>query len=144
MTAIKIIFRTDIVHTDKLQTAKLSSSYQAVNFFQEQIGTRAQEVVAVIYLDVNCVVISYEEVFVGGLASCHADPKIIFRNALLQSASFIILAHNHPSGNSNPSEDDHALTKRIKNVGELVGVRLLDHLVVTQNDYYSFLDEGRL
>ena len=80
----------------------------------------------------------------GGVAGTVADPKIIFRSALEELASGIILAHNHPSGNLNPSQADIDLTKRIKEAGRMLEVQLLDHIIVAGQKYFSFADEGLL
>ncbi|HYG00906.1 MAG TPA: DNA repair protein RadC [Chryseosolibacter sp.] len=80
----------------------------------------------------------------GGVAGTVADPKIIFRSALEDLASGIILAHNHPSGNLNASQADIDLTKRIKEAGRLLEIQLLDHIIVAGQKYFSFADEGLL
>jgi DNA repair protein RadC len=71
-----------------------------------------------------------------------ADPKLIFAAAIKSNASGIILAHNHPSGNLNPSQADLDLTRKIKEGGKLLEIQLLDHVIVTNEGYYSFADEG--
>ena len=69
-------------------------------------------------------------------------PREIFKEALLLNSPNIILVHNHPSGNLSPSREDISLTKRIKEAGQLMGVKVLDHIIVTQSDYFSFVQEG--
>ena len=69
-------------------------------------------------------------------------PREIFKEALLLNSPNIILVHNHPSGNLSPSQEDISLTKRIKEAGQLMGVKVLDHIIVTQSDYFSFVQEG--
>ncbi|KAA9340892.1 RadC family protein [Adhaeribacter soli] len=80
----------------------------------------------------------------GGVAGTVADPKIIFKHALENLASSIILVHNHPSGNTKPSAADISLTKKVKEAGLLFDLPVLDHIIFTDNDYYSFADEGLL
>ena len=80
----------------------------------------------------------------GGVAGTVADPKMIFKEALENLASSIILVHNHPSGNRNPSAADIALTKKLKEAGSFLDLPVLDHLIYTDNGYYSFADEGML
>jgi DNA repair protein RadC len=80
----------------------------------------------------------------GGLAGTVADPKVIFQIALKSNASSIILAHNHPSGNLQPSEADIRLTRKLKECGLLLDLSVLDHLIVTSEGYFSFADEGIL
>jgi DNA repair protein RadC len=78
----------------------------------------------------------------GGVSGTVADPKIIFKLAVEELASGIIVAHNHPSGNPKPSESDITLTKKIKEAGKLLDISLLDHLIIARDKYFSFADEG--
>lgn len=80
----------------------------------------------------------------GGVSGTIADPKLIFKIALENLASGVILVHNHPSGNIKPSEADIQLTKKLKEGGRFLDVPVLDHLIFTNNQYYSFADEGKL
>ena len=80
----------------------------------------------------------------GGTAGTVVDSKLIFAVALKCNASGIILAHNHPSGNIKPSLQDIEITKKIKEGGKLLDVKLLDHLIIAKTNYYSFADEGKL
>lgn len=80
----------------------------------------------------------------GGTSSSVVNLKIIYQIALKSNAHAIILAHNHPSGNLNPSSIDIQLTNKIKEAGKLLDISLLDHLILTLEDYYSFADEGRI
>lgn len=84
------------------------------------------------------------EVSTGSMSSTLADPKIIFTAALKGGASCILLSHNHPSGNLKPSDADLQLTKKIVEGGKLLDIRVIDHLIVTTEGYYSFADEGLL
>jgi len=87
-------------------------------------------------------VIRKQQISLGGVHGTVADPKIIFKVALEDLASGIIVAHNHPSGNLNPSQQDIDLTKKLKEAGKLLEIQLLDHLIVAGRNYYSFADEG--
>src|SRR5690606_1039682 len=80
----------------------------------------------------------------GGTSATIADPKLIFVSAIKSNASAIILAHNHPSGNLQPSTADISLTKKIMEGGKLLDVPVIDHIIVTGHGYYSFADEGAL
>lgn len=88
--------------------------------------------------------LGWSRVSTGGLAGCVADPKVIFQLALKSNSSSLIVAHNHPSGNTEPSESDRKLTKKLKCGGEFLDLEVLDHLILTCADYYSFADEGEL
>ncbi len=87
-------------------------------------------------------VIKKAQVSQGGVAGTVADPKIIFKLALDELASGIILAHNHPSGNLTASQADLDLTKKLKDAGKLLDIQVLDHLIVAGQKYFSFADEG--
>lgn len=87
---------------------------------------------------------SIELISKGGLSGTVVDGKIIFKKALEQAASAIVLCHNHPSGNLKPSRADIELTKNIKRFGGLIDLPILDHLIITDKEYYSFADEGML
>ncbi|MCK9399618.1 MAG: JAB domain-containing protein [Bacteroidales bacterium] len=82
------------------------------------------------------------EVSKGGVSGTVADPKLIFQHALKANASSLIMCHNHPSGNTQPSEADIRLTRKLKEGGLLLDLPVLDHLIVTTDGYYSFADEG--
>ncbi len=87
-------------------------------------------------------VLGYSKISSGGTSGTVADPKIIFQIALKSNASSIILAHNHPSGNINPSDSDLKLTKKLKNAGTLLDIPVLDHIILTNESFFSFADEG--
>ena len=78
----------------------------------------------------------------GGVTGTVADPKLIFVAALKANACAIVISHNHPSGNLKPSQSDEQLTLKIKNAGLFLGIKLLDHIIVTSEGYYSFANEG--
>lgn len=89
-------------------------------------------------------IVKKQQISSGGVAGTVADPKIIFKLAVAELASGLILAHNHPSGNLNASQADIALTKKIKEAGILLEIQLLDHIIVAGKRYFSFADEGML
>ncbi len=80
----------------------------------------------------------------GGISGTVTDVRILFKNAILNTASGVIVAHNHPSGNLNPSESDTKITAKIKEAGNLLDIQLLDHIIIYNSDYYSFADNGML
>ena len=100
------------------------------------------EVFKILLLNRNNRVTKIETVSVGGVAGTVVDPKIIFKKALDEQASSIILAHNHPSGNLNPSQQDIAVTKKLVAAGKTLEINILDHLIISNQGFYSFLDEG--
>lgn len=80
----------------------------------------------------------------GGLDSTSADIRIIMQAAILGNASAMILSHNHPSGNKQPSNQDDLLTEKVNKATKLFGIQLLDHIIATDSEYYSYSDEGRI
>ena len=80
----------------------------------------------------------------GGIAGTVVDPKIVFSVALKSAASSLILIHNHPSGNLQPSEADKTITKKLVDAAKLLDINVLDHLIISIESYYSFADEGLL
>ena len=80
----------------------------------------------------------------GGISGTVTDVRIIMKNAVEHLASGLIVCHNHPSGNLNPSESDAKITNKIKDAGNLMDIQLLDHVIIAGNDYYSFADNGLL
>ncbi len=87
-------------------------------------------------------VLGVVELSSGGVTGTVADPKLIFVAALKANACSIIISHNHPSGNLKPSQQDEQLTQKIKQAGQLLDIKLIDHIIVTSEGYYSFADEG--
>lgn len=97
-----------------------------------------------IYLNQAARIIRKQRISVGGLASTQVDVRVILREALTCNATSMILCHNHPSGNTRPSQDDDRLTHSLLEAGRIMNIRLLDHVIVTDGSYYSYGDEGRL
>ena len=89
-------------------------------------------------------VIGFYKVSSGGITGTIADPRVIFQFALLSSAAGIIVSHNHPSGNLQPSQADIELTRRIREAGNLLEIKLIDHIIVTDDSQLSFAEEGLL
>lgn len=113
--------------------------------FEEVIGVMSDlphEEFWVLFLDRRNAVIKKSNISKGGVSGTVADAKIIFKEAIQLLASAVILCHNHPSGNLKPSDADVQLTKKMKEIGYLVDVPVLDHLIITDKSYFSFGDEG--
>ena len=94
----------------------------------------------VICLNSDYKVISQKLLFMGSVNSCTVDPKIIFWEACRKNATAVIVFHNHPSGNERPSPDDIRTTEKLRDCGDIMEIQLLDHIIVTNNTYYSFLE----
>ena len=98
----------------------------------------------VIALDGSHSVIRTEVISSGILNRAIIHPREVFRTAIMANAASIIIAHNHPSGNLDPSKEDRDITYRLKDAGELLGIEVLDHIIVSIKGYYSFLEEGEI
>jgi len=103
--------------------------YVAKALFQDE----AQEVFAALYLNTRNTLQGYSIIARGGQAVCEVDPRVLFRNAILSGAEAVILVHNHPSGNPEPSPEDLALTKRLIAAGQLIGISVIDHLIIGES-----------
>lgn len=108
------------------------------------LADAADEIFAIACLANNGAVTGVHEVSHGDLGMCIVHPREVFKRALLNNASGIILAHNHPSGSLEPSEEDRATTQRMKAAGELLGIAVEDHIILSSAGYYSFKDGGIL
>lgn len=98
----------------------------------------------VLYLNNANQVVSVSLVSMGGITGTVVDPRIVFATALNCLATAIIIAHNHPSGTLSPSMADDRLTKKIQEAGRLLDITLLDHIILTEESYFSYCDEGRM
>ena len=122
----------------------LRDTASAHTFFMERLRYYPKEVFSVAMLDVRGAVIGVEDIAVGDVNSAIVQPRETFRGAIKRGASSVILAHNHPSGETEPSADDIATTKRLAEAGMLLGIKVLDHLIIGDGTFYSFHLEGKL
>lgn len=120
----------------------LTSPTQLFQFVASCLAHRKQEVFLVLFLDNQHKVVSVNEMFFGTYNSVEVHPREIIRHALKHNAAAIILAHNHPSGNPEPSPQDHQLTRLIKHSCTLFDIRVIDHIVIGIGDYVSFAQRG--
>lgn len=99
-----------------------------------------REIMVVLSLDAKNTPVAVEVVAVGGIDNCMVDVRNIFKHAIICNATSVICFHNHPTGIAEPSKDDIAITKRIKEAGDLLGISLLDHIIIGEMTYYSILE----
>ncbi len=114
------------------------------DLFKYEMGMLYQEEMRVLHLDIKNQIRKIETVFVGTLDSAVIHPREIFKSAIRASSKSIILVHNHPSGNPAPSSDDLRITKQFVEVGKLVEISVLDHIIITKGGYYSFEKENQI
>ncbi|ASK94295.1 hypothetical protein NY98_07615 [Xanthomonas citri pv. fuscans] len=122
----------------------LSDPPSVGRYFSQRLRARAYEVFAVLFLDNRHRAIAFEELFTGTIDGADIHPREVVRRALLHNAAAVIVGHNHPSGNPEPSEADRAVTKRLLDSLELVDIRLLDHFVIGDGRPVSFAERGWL
>ncbi|MEI8099835.1 MAG: DNA repair protein RadC [Sediminibacterium sp.] len=139
VAALELGIRRSMVLKKKI-TIKQSSDVAA--YLQAQIGYKQKEVFVVVYLNRANKIIQYEVISEGGMTGTVADPRIILKKALDHRAVSIILCHNHPSGNLLPSKADEQLTTKIKAAAGYLDIQVMDHIIVSEEGYYSFADEG--
>ncbi len=123
---------------------KITGSSDVYELLKEDLLDLQHEEFWVLFLNRNNLVIRKQAISSGGVSGTVVDPKIVFNMALSHLASSIILVHNHPSGNLRPSQADVSLTQKLKQAGQLLELPILDHLIFTDNGYFSFADEGHL
>ncbi|MXO45836.1 DNA repair protein RadC [Glaesserella parasuis] len=119
----------------------VDSPYLAVMYFQSELESWEREVFMVIFLDNQNRLIKTEKMFYGTINQASVHPREIIKEALKCNAAAILVAHNHPSGNCNPSEADRFLTRKIEMACDLVDIRFVDHIIVGKGDYFSFEEE---
>jgi DNA repair protein RadC len=123
---------------------RVSHAADVATIARALIGQAPQELFLCFHLDVKNRVLGYVEVARGSVSSCTVAPREVYRAAVLAGATAVIFAHNHPSGDTTPSSEDVYITKRLSDCGKLLGIQVLDHVIVTEDQHFSFLDGGLL
>jgi len=127
---------------DKIIKSKITTSNDAYQALLPKLQDLNTEEFWVLMLNRQNEIIELKQISSGGVAGTVVDPKVIFKSAIQSLASSIILSHNHPSGNLKPSKADIAITNKLKSAGESLEIKVLDHLIISEQGYYSFADEG--
>ncbi len=144
--AISIIAAMEIGRRRRSEDAheliKITSSKMVFEIMQPIIGELIHEEFWVLYLNSSNKVIAKSQISKGGITGTVVDKRIVFKTAFENSATAMILTHNHPSGKLEPSDADIEITKELKLAGKQLDVRVLDHIIITENGYYSFADYG--
>lgn len=129
---------------DALKETQIKGSHTAFEILQPLIGDLTYEEFWVLYLNQSNILLNKQLLAKGGITSTLVDVRLILKKALEYSAVGIVLAHNHPSGKLTPSDSDRNLTKKIKDAAQLMDIKIIDHIIVTEKSYYSFADEGMI
>lgn len=127
-----------------LEKSVVNSSSDIAGYLQTRLKDYRHEVFAVLFLNRANKINHFEIVSEGGITGTVADPRVILKKALEEDAVSIILCHNHPSGSLKPSRADEELTNKIKEAASYLDIKVLDHVIVSDEGYYSFADEGML
>ncbi|MBK6978785.1 MAG: DNA repair protein RadC [Cytophagaceae bacterium] len=130
--------------TETIENIKLKTSNSVYNHLKQFMLDLDHEQFWMILLKRNLEILKTIHISTGGIAGTVADPKIILRHVIENLANGFIISHNHPSGNLKPSDADIRLTRRLKELADLLEVTLIDHIIFSDNGYYSFGDEGLL
>lgn len=123
---------------------KIKDSSDVFSYMKPRVQDLACEKSWVLLLNNSCRIIRCVELSRGGLTETSVDARVVFHHACIANATSVILVHNHPSGNVRPSKMDDELTMRIQKIGQMMNIRLFDHVVMTDNDYFSYAEEGKL
>ncbi|MCR4032130.1 MULTISPECIES: RadC family protein [Flavobacterium] len=144
VSEIDLIYKTRMKSSDRPKITSSKSAYAILMECWDSDKIEFIEQFKVLLLNQANKVLGVYQASSGGIAGTVVDIRLLFASALKANAVGIIISHNHPSGKTNPSEADKAITRKIKSAGELLDIKLLDHLIVTDDTYYSFVDEGAL
>ncbi len=133
-----------VLSENKNSSLKIKNTKDIYNAYQGMFQKETQEKFYVLFLNPKNEVINEKLIFIGTANQTLIHPRDIYKEAILNNATKIICIHNHPSGDVTPSKEDVRATLRMKDVGNLVGIPLLDHVILGSNSYYSFLEGGYL
>ena len=142
ISEVELVYKTKIKASER---PSVTCSQDAYNILLQQWDANKLcmvEQFKVLLLNNANKVLGISDISTGGVSSTVADPRIVFATALKANASKIILAHNHPSGNLQPSQADKELTSKMREGGRFLDLQVLDHIIVTNEGYYSFGDQG--
>jgi len=135
---VKLSYSTKIKSSERLKVGSGYEAYCILKSVWDEGTIELIEEFKIILLNRSNRVLGIVNLASGGMASCVIDPKLIFVSAIKSGASAVILAHNHPSANTKPSEQDRILTRKIKEGGKLLDIEILDHIIMTNDGFYKF------
>jgi len=138
---VEVSYKSNYNITERPQINSSNDAYKILMQHWRLGSIEYLEEFKVILLNTNNRVLGIVDISVGGVSGTLVDPKIIFAIALKTNSSKFIMCHNHPSGNLQPSEADKRLTQKIKDGGKLLDIEVCDHIIVTNQNYFSFADE---
>ena len=142
---MKYIREINVKYGKKLQSIPITSPNDIANFIRNKIlKTNAKEHFILLCLDGSHHVIGYNVVSIGTANAAMVHPREVFQPAVLTGAVSIVVAHNHPSGSLTPSKEDRSVTEKLKEAGKLLDIKVLDHLIITEESHLSFHEMGMM
>jgi DNA repair protein RadC len=141
---VELVYKTNVKPSERPKINSVKDCYQLLKELWNENTIEMQEEFKVMLLNRGNKVIGIYQASAGGLTGTVADPRLILAAAIKSLAVSIILSHNHPSGNLKPSRADEELTQKIKVAASYHDIRVIDHIIITSEGYYSFADEGVL
>lgn len=139
---VTLIYRNKVKAKERPKITSTKSAYEILAEVWDKNRIELIEQFKIILLDTSNRCLGVSDIATGGVNWCAADSKIIFATALKAKATSLILSHNHPSGNLQPSNEDLKLTHKLVEGGKLLDIRVIDHLIVTNDDYFSMSENG--
>ena len=146
MRVMKPVYSREVIREEMpsyIDTKHYSSPSQVYELFKD-LQLETKEHFLCLHLDTKNRILCLDRVSVGSLNQCVVHTREVMKSALLSSAATILLIHNHPSGDPNPSGEDITITNRLKEAGELIGIPVLDHMIIGDGQYVSFAERGLL
>lgn len=131
-----------LVQSDRRDKVRMCEPHSVAMFFMEKLRYNDIESLYAAYFDLKMDLMGYDEISKGTDRMTPVSAKVILRKAILKQASFLIILHNHPSGDPTPSTDDIEITQSIKKCGDIMDIPLRDHIIIGDNNYYSFCEQG--
>ncbi len=143
--SVKVLnYRLKLVKDRMMQVSDrvLDKPFAVARFIERWVGASDRENLVAIFVDAECRIVGAQVVAVGSLDHAHTTAREVFKGAIIASAHGLILGHNHPSGSLDPSESDIRTTKKLAYLGRMLGVRVLDHIIVSRNGFRSMREMG--
>lgn len=132
------------LENDQIERKKLNNAYLVYDYFKDLLIHKKQEYFYCVYVDTKSYFIDKKCLFIGTINNSVIHPREIFKEAYLLSANGIICVHNHPSGDSTPSKEDILVTRKLKEIGIIHGIKIIDHVIIGRDNYYSFMEDKKL
>lgn len=144
VSEVELVYKTRVKASERPLIKSSKEAYNLLRSTWDEGKIEYFEQFKILFLNHSLKVLGLYEMSSGGITGTIVDIRMIFSAALKANVTNLMIVHNHPSGNTTPSEADKSMTKKIKQAGELLDIKLLDHLIITSESYYSFTDDGAL